>query len=183
MHGSEKNAQVGVERTRRKRRKPLDHLTRDVLAAEKAGMSYGKYKALHPHTPDEDDEQEELEERQERQERRSVSVIAGPGKKVRTCVQCGQPFAAGAYHTNKRYCSDACREKHDNEARRARRKRNKPGRPAVCPICGADFVADCHSRIYCSTECYTEGQRRRTRARWERHKEMLKKETEKNGSN
>ena len=180
MHGSEKNAQVGVERTRRKRRKPLDHLTRDVLAAEKAGMSYGKYKALHPYTPEEDDEQEELEERQEH---RPVSVIAGPGKRVRTCAQCGQPFAVNVKQTNKLYCSDACRIKHSNEVKNARKKRNKPGKTVACRICGADFVTEAHNRIYCSTECYTEGQRRRTRARWEHHKEMLKKETKKNGSN
>lgn len=28
----------------------LDNLTRDVLAAERAGMSYGQWKALHPNT-------------------------------------------------------------------------------------------------------------------------------------
>lgn len=28
----------------------MDNLTKDVLAAEKAGMSYGHWKALHPHT-------------------------------------------------------------------------------------------------------------------------------------
>ena len=40
---------VGVERSR-KTGKKLDHLTRDVLDAEAAGMSYGQYKALHPRT-------------------------------------------------------------------------------------------------------------------------------------
>ena len=28
----------------------MDRLTMDSIAAEKAGMSYGKWKALHPHT-------------------------------------------------------------------------------------------------------------------------------------
>lgn len=33
-------------------RKPFDRLAADAIAAEKAGMSYGKWKVLHPHTPD-----------------------------------------------------------------------------------------------------------------------------------
>jgi hypothetical protein len=28
----------------------MDNLTKDVIAAEKAGMSYGKWKATHPYT-------------------------------------------------------------------------------------------------------------------------------------
>lgn len=32
----------------------MDNLTKDVLAAEKAGMHYGDWKALHPHTRDDD---------------------------------------------------------------------------------------------------------------------------------
>lgn len=28
----------------------MDNLTKDVLAAERAGMSYGKWRASHPHT-------------------------------------------------------------------------------------------------------------------------------------
>lgn len=162
--------------------KELDHLTRDVLAAEKKGMSYGQYKALHPHTPDEDDEWKELEEHQER---RPVSVIAGPDQEVRTCAQCGQPFAVGAYKTNKRYCSDECRIKHDNVVRDARRKRNKPGRRAVCPICGADFVTAEANRIYCGKECYAESMRRRHRKQYKEHAEKVKqvKEAAKNGGN
>ena len=180
MLGSKTPAQVGVERTRRKKRKPLDRLTRDVLAAEKAGMSYGKYKALHPHTPEED-EQEHPEEEEERPARVPSSVIARPGQRLCTCAQCGMQFATTAKQTNKRYCSDQCRIKHGNDVRNERRRRNKPGRPAVCPICGTDFVTDFHSRLYCSTECYTEGQRRRARKRYDQHKQMLK-EAKKNGT-
>lgn len=183
MHESEKYARVDVERTSRKRRKKLDRLTRDCIAAEKAGMTYGKWKALHPHTPEEDDEQE-LVALEERQERRPVSAIAGPGQRVRTCVQCGQPFAVSANQTNKLYCSDACRIKHGNDARNARRKQNKPARPAVCPICGADFVTDHANRTYCSKECYEESENRRGRERYKEHKRkvMQTKEAAKNGS-
>lgn len=47
---------LASERTKRKKGKKLDRLTRDAIAAQEAGMSYGQYKALHPHTPDEDEE-------------------------------------------------------------------------------------------------------------------------------
>ena len=33
-------------------RKPFDRLAADAVSAEKAGMSYGRWKVLHPHTPE-----------------------------------------------------------------------------------------------------------------------------------
>lgn len=167
MHQSDKSAQVGVERTSRKKRKKLDRLTRDAIAAQEAGMSYGQWKALHPHTPEEDDEQEE------EPAPAPAPIKLGPNQRLGTCAHCGKPFALGFKQQNKLYCSTDCRIKHGNDARNDRRKRNKPGRHAVCPICGADFVAGVHNRIYCSTECYAEGQRRKNRARYDQYKERL----------
>jgi hypothetical protein len=162
---------MAVEKPQQNRKKKhLDHLTRDAIAAQKAGMSYGKYKALHPHTPDEDDEEEQ-------------EPAVGENCEVATCEHCGKRFVKFKYQTKKRFCCTSCQSSHNMAKRRAEMKRNKPGKTVACRICGADFVTEAHNRIYCSTECYTEGQRRRTRARWEHHKEMLKKETEKNGSN
>lgn len=166
---------LGVERTRkRKNRKPLDRLTRDALAAEKAGMSYGKYKALHPHTPEEGDEIEPEEEVDEKPK----PIKLGPNQRLGTCAHCGQPFVLGFKQSNKLYCSSACRIKHGNDVKNARRK--KPGVPAVCPICGADFVTDHQHRIYCSSECFAESKRRRNKEEYEREKK--KKEAAKNGS-
>lgn len=171
MHQSENNARVGVERTSRKKRKPLDRLTRDAIAAQEAGMSYGQYKALHPHTPEEDEEPETDEDAGEI--KKNAPIVLRPGQRLGTCAHCGRPFAMGAQQTNKRYCSIDCRIKHGNDLKNARQKENRYARPAVCVICGADFIADCHSRKYCSTECYTEGQRRRNRARYDQYKERL----------
>lgn len=95
-HKPEINARLGVERNR-KRKKPLDRLTRDAIAAEQAGMSYGKYKALHPHTPDEGEEDQE-----------PPRPKVDPDKYERVCETCGKTF----YLTTKvrqKYCSDYCR--------------------------------------------------------------------------
>ena len=148
MHQSENNARVGVERTRRKKRKKLDRLTRDAIAAQEAGMSYGQYKALHPHTPDEDDEEE-----------REID----PDSVVAVCEQCGKPFVKSKWQKTKRFCDAVCQNRHNHEKRQQEKKRTKPGKPAVCPICGADFVADYQHRIYCSSECFAESQRQKNK--------------------
>lgn len=181
MQLSKTAAQVGVERTPKKKRKKLDRLTRDAIAAQEAGMSYGKWKTQHPHTPDEDEEPTPEEDADEII--KPAPIALRPGQRLGTCAQCGQPFACSARQTNKLYCSVECRIKKNNDAKNARRKRNKPGKPAVCPVCGADFIADYHSRIYCSTECYTESQRKRNRERWKQHRKDVKKEAAENGSN
>ena len=67
----------------------MDRLTMDSIAAQKAGMSYGKWKAMHPHTgsdylPDED---------------------------VKLCVICGKPLPTtrvGSGGKRKKYCSPGC---------------------------------------------------------------------------
>ena len=160
MHESEKNASVGVERTtHRKKRKHLDRLTRDAIAAQEAGMSYGKWKALHPHTPDEDDEEDQ-------------GPAVGENCEVAICEHCGERFVKFKYQKNKRFCCVSCQSCHNSAKRHAEKKRNKPGKTVVCRICGADFVTEVHNRIYCSTECYAEGQRRRN---LERYQEQQKK--------
>lgn len=78
-----------------KRKKPLDRLTRDAIAAEQAGMSYGKYKAQHPHTPDEDEE--------------PPKPKVDPDKYERVCVTCGKTFYLRT-RVHMKYCSDYCRQ-------------------------------------------------------------------------
>lgn len=180
MHECELNARVGVEHTSRKKRKHLDRLTRDAIAAQEAVMSYGQWKALHPHTPDEDEEPETDEDAGKI--KKPAPIVLRPGQRLGTCAHCGQPFAMRAQQTNKRYCSDDCRIKHGTDLKSARRKENRYARPAVCPICGADFVADCHGRVYCSAECYKEGQRRKNRERYDQYKERME-EAKKNARN
>jgi hypothetical protein len=58
----------------------------DSIAAQKAGMSYGKWKALHPHTGVEE-----------------TAVVQGP---KRLCKICGQEIPEG--YTGKLYCGIEC---------------------------------------------------------------------------
>lgn len=168
-------ARLGVERTQKKKGKKLDKLTRAVLAAEKAGMSYGKYMATHPYIPEEDDETDLTEDADEKHK----PIKLQPNQRLGTCAHCGQPFVMGFKQSNKLYCSSECRIKHGNDIKNAQRR--KPGVPAVCPVCGADFVTNYQHRIYCSSECYAESQRKRNREEYQREKK--KKEAAKNGSN
>ena len=70
----------------------LDNLTKDVLAAEKAGMSYGRWKALHPKTKPEP--------------KRKVTKEDG-AKVYRNCRICGRRFEP--QYPQQRICSDECR--------------------------------------------------------------------------
>lgn len=167
MYERKPNASVGVERTSRRKRKKLDRLTRDAIAAQEAGMSYGKWKAQHPHTPDEDDEEEGLE--------------IDPDSEVATCERCGERFVKLKWQKTKRFCSYRCQDRQYHEKKQQEKKRTKPGKPAVCPICGADFVADYQHRIYCSSECYAESQRQKN-SRNASRREKQKKEGAENGN-
>lgn len=161
MHDGENIARIGIERTEQKKGKKLDRITRTVIAAQKAGMSYGMYKALHPHTPDDDqDETTDI-----------YPEYLRPGNRVKNCAQCGKQFAVMPMRANKQYCSPECQIKHSNNARKARKAREKKIMHGVCPICGADFVKEHKSRIYCSEECFRENERRRNRERRARKKE------------
>lgn len=161
MYENERTARVGVERTSRRKHKKLDHLTRDVLAAEKAGMSYGKWKAEHPHTLDEDDEEEqELD----------------PDKEVATCEHCGERFIKFKWQKTRRFCGADCQKNYNSKKKREKARQEAIGRTAVCPICGADFLANYQHRIYCGPECYAEGQRQRSRDRAACKQSTLNKE-------
>lgn len=87
----------------RKRRQKMDHLTRDVLAAERAGMSYGQWKAQHPHTGE--DEPAEPD----------------PDKHVFVCKNCGGRFIRRSGHPIK-YCSEECRYAYNYKKAEERRK-------------------------------------------------------------
>ena len=65
----------------------MDNLTKDVLAAEKAGMTYGKWKAMHPHTKPDPNRH-------------------GPRAFECTCKICGKTFEW--IGRRKAACSDAC---------------------------------------------------------------------------
>lgn len=110
----------------------MDRLTKDSLAASKAGMSYGKWKALHPHT-----EHEEQDE-----------------GNVRRCVVCGKRL-----HGHQRfYCSHDCSKKQVSMKKREKRAEEYVAREPVikhCQVCGAEFEYPAR-RKYCSEKCANE---------------------------
>ena len=69
----------------------LDNLTKDVLEAEKAGMSYGQWKAMHPKTkPD-----------------HSKKIRSEDVKLGRKCRICGRTFMVK--YPQQYMCSEECR--------------------------------------------------------------------------
>ena len=80
----------------------MDRLTRDSIAAQRAGMTYGKWKMLHPHTEEE---------------------VEIPGADAKLCKICGKPFyirTMGAGGKNRLYCSRECAHEARNEKQRSR---------------------------------------------------------------
>ena len=94
---------LGSERTRTPRKK-LDRLPRDSMAAEAAGMSYGNYKALHPHTPEEDKPAPPKE-----------------NKPPRICRNCGKEIPADA-QKKKIYCDANCQYEYNHRKTKDRKK-------------------------------------------------------------
>ena len=67
----------------------MDRLTQDSIAAQRAGMTYGKWKALHPHT----------------------EVIEVLDKDAKLCEICGRPILkrnGGSGGQRRKYCSIEC---------------------------------------------------------------------------
>lgn len=137
---------VGVERSR-KTGKKLDHLTRDVLDAQAAGMSYGQYKAQHPRTYVEP-------------EYAPPAPKPDPGMRELVCVHCGAKFLASKQKSNKQYCSEECRERASNA--RARERKPPKTTEMPCAYCGKVFQS-VRGAKYCCGECYTQAQRQKAR--------------------
>lgn len=72
----------------------MDNLARDSSMAIAAGMSYGKWKALHPHTSG------IIPERPKEKEKKNT-------KPVRLCRWCGKEIPASA-HGGRKYCDADC---------------------------------------------------------------------------
>lgn len=93
---------------------PKDNLTLDAMDAERAGMTYGKYKAQHPNTKEENEARlKELPQRTPHP--RQVYVYY--------CRGCGNKFIS----TNKKrvFCCDECKKTKENERARAKRAKKK----------------------------------------------------------
>ena len=123
----------------------MDHLTQVVLAAQAAGMSYGKYVALqhelgrNPVPPalkrriaDETEEQEE-----------------------RRCEICGAILRPGIRGTVKT-CGPVCSyelNKRRNRAYYQKTLKFKPDVPVKCDYCDAEFMQNRRGQRFCSPKC------------------------------
>lgn len=100
---------LGIERTSTRRKKgTLDNLTRDALAAEAAGMSYGAWKAQHPHT--------------------GSDPAPGPdvGRRIITCANCGKEIVVLTARGRK-YCSENCRQEYQRQKEKAKKEAEENG--------------------------------------------------------
>ncbi len=69
------------------------------------------------------------------------------------CLQCGKPILQDPKRKEKKYCSDACRNKWWNS--HPDLIKQKSGRVLVCAKCGKEFYVNLQSnRKYCSHACY-----------------------------
>lgn len=138
LFGVAKPAPKNFARERGHTGKKLDHLTLDALAAEAAGMPYGKYKAIHPHTLYEEDQPE-----------KKAPQAAEPEMIGTICARCGKVF----YHTrktaSKKYCCEACKEGAYQNRKLARLR----GCELTCARCGAVIPHGSSRRKYCSKAC------------------------------
>lgn len=131
--------------TRMKPTEGMDRLSRDACAALEAGMSYGKWKAMHPYTGTYEPAAEQ----------------EAKWKQVK-CKQCGKEFLRPSGKSNQLYCSEQCRVAANDKARAERRKKETT---YVCIVCGADFKFKRFAK-YCCRECYQEGQRQNAKRRY-----------------
>lgn len=91
----------------------IDNLTKDALLAEQAGMTYGKWKALHPYTKPDPNRH-------------------GPRFLVCRCKICGKIFETTG--RRKAACSDACY----GELHRRNNRESHERRKALRALAGED---------------------------------------------
>ena len=104
-------AAMGCETTRR-RCQPKDNLALDAMDARAAGMTYGKWKAMHPETK----KANESRLPQHRKKEYDISKVYEC-----TCLYCGKKFVTDS--KQRRYCTDLCKAKNDKERYLARHQK------------------------------------------------------------
>lgn len=97
--------------------KELDNLTRDAIAAQRAGMTYGKYKAMR-------DDGEQKMQLQRNQPAVKPQKIFNPNPKipVKVCAYCGKEFPTAGRSANCKYCSLECSAGANREKARSYRR-------------------------------------------------------------
>ena len=125
----------------------MDHLTRDALAAAADGMTYGKWKALHPHTEYPDPPQQKNHTHKQQQVATSREVA---------CAWCGKKFYTVG-RSSREYCDDVCKKK----AAEKRYLELHPPKYKVCVVCGKEISLSRAGSRYCGNDCKVTAYRRR----------------------
>ena len=94
--------------------KKMDDLTRDALAAQTCGMSYGKYKGLQHERGQSTARPAPVIKQETQPEHKEFNLV---------CVQCGKHYVGR--HPRRKYCSDTCKNKHDSAVYRERHPETK----------------------------------------------------------
>ena len=138
--------------------KKLDSIALTSIAAQEAGMSYGKYVAMFGVVTDKEEETD--------------SLVA-----PKVCQECGKPFFGRA--RNMKFCSEECRRRSDSRkfGRIYRQRRSEKAKNRVCAVCGAQIPESrAMNAKTCSEEC-AEELKRINKNRRQRKKRALKAET------
>lgn len=147
----------------------MDQLTRDAIAAQKAGLSYGRYMAQKGQKPP-----------VERKKKKAKKVTDSPAPTAPQndevaaqserpkCMLCGRPIPAGV--RSARYCcsehAEKAREKQKQEKKKIKRQAQaEAAAPEVriCGICGKPIPKTYSGRKYCSAACADEARIRQVR--------------------
>lgn len=147
--------------------KKLDKLTIISLAAQREGLSYGKYMEKYDYRPP------CLEERpaeNRAQVEKTKKKPAAP--KMKECPQCGKMFRIESHV--RRYCSYDCQQNHNKQTMKKRYKENHPKPERFCAVCGVLLPPETSRCVVtCSPECRTERAREMKRLERERRKERM----------
>lgn len=120
----------------------MDKLTRSVLIAQAAGMSYGKYMAT-------------VKERANHPAALGQEEIVPPEIPLeKECVICGKLFSMNGKRAGTLCCSQECSKRQNAiRARDAYRAKRAAGNIAVCRWCGKQFTKHHGNAAFCSEEC------------------------------
>lgn len=136
----------------------MDNLTRNVLEAQKRGMSYGQYMAWKREhgidTP-----------KPAPKPKHEPQLV-----KVGVCVVCGKDIMRENRKGKPNTCSQACAEERNRRTARQRYYELPAGKVRLkCPECGKEFLGK-YGRKFCSEECRRAVNKRQTIERYHRLK-------------